>query len=135
MAKIASRDMDLTVNSVALECYTDSVTFNIKPETPVVTAFCDAGPRRIPANYDWDSSLSGPNDFASGALDATIHALLGSTGVAQTLETTGAAAGANSPTYTGSVVLGSYSIQFGVGQAAKYNATLLGTTALTRNVA
>lgn len=135
MAKIAARDVDLTVNSVALECYIDNLTFNVKPETPVVTTFCDAGPRRVPGNYDWDESLSGPADFAGGASDATIYGLLGSTGVAQTLETTGSAAGANTPTYTGSVVLGSYSIQYGVGQAAKYNATLLGTTALARNVA
>lgn len=135
MAKLAARDVDLTLNAVALECYLDNLTFNVKQETPDVTAFCDSGPRRLAGNYDWDESLSGPNDYAAGALDATVYGLLGSAGVAQTLEPTGSPAGASTPTYSGSVVLGSYSQSFAVGQGAKHTTQLLGTTALARNVA
>ena len=120
MSKIAARDMDVTINSVALESYVDTFSLNVKPEAPVVTTFADAGPRRVQANYDWDQSMGGANDFASGGLDATIFALVSAGAVAQTIETTGAVAGASAPTYTGSSILTSYQLSWGVGAAAKY---------------
>lgn len=135
MSKIAARNLDVTVNSVALEGFIDSYDLNIKPETPVVTTFADAGPRRVQGNYDWDQQFGGSADFASGQSDASIFALVAAGLVAQTIEPTGSAAGADTPTYTGSALLSNYGLKWGIGQGAKYSASMVGGSALTRNVA
>ena len=136
MAKLASKNVDITINSVALEGYVRSGNLNVSQQTPEVTALSDAGPRRVVDNYDYDLSIDGPADFASGASDATIFGLVGSTGVALDLEPTGATAGANDPNYTAtSIVLTSYGFSWGVGEDIKYTAAFAGNAALSRDVA
>ena len=44
---------------MSLEEHISDINLKVKQETPVVTAFADAGPRRVAANYDWDSSIKG----------------------------------------------------------------------------
>lgn len=134
MALIASRNMDLTVNSVALECYANNFEQALEQNMVDVTTFCDAGPRSLVDSYTWNAQLSGPNDFASGALDATIFGLVGNAGVAYAFQPTGGTADTNSPEYDGTVVLQSYSIRAAVGQAITHQTRLMGNSALTRDV-
>ena len=136
MAKQASKNLNLAINAVAIEDDLDGATLDIKQETPEVTSFSDAGPRRVVGNYDYSCKVDGSPDFATGQSDATLFALIGSTGVAMGFDPTGNAAGANDPNYDAtSVVLESYSIKAAVGQGVKMSASLAGNSALARTVA
>lgn len=135
MARIAARNLNVTLNSVAIEDELNSATQNITQELPVVTAFADAGPRVVPANYDFTYALGGSADFAAAQGDATLFAMLGSNGVSLGFDPTGNAAGANDPNYDSTVCLASLSIAFATGAAATYTANLQGNSALARTVA
>lgn len=135
MAKQAAKNLNYTLNSVAIEDDMSSATLNVEQETPEVTSFADAGPRRVAGNYGWGVEIGGFPDFASGQSDATIFGLVGSTGVTSGFDPTGASAGANDPNYDGTVLLGSYSITAAVGGAVEFSASLVGGSALTRAVA
>ena len=77
MAKKAANVVNITVNSVALEDDIDNFNLSVTQETPVVTSFADAGPRRVVSNYDYKLDISGSADFASGQSDATLFGLVG----------------------------------------------------------
>lgn len=135
MAKMPAKNINVTLNAVAVEAYADNVSLDVTQELPKVTSFADAGPRVATGNYDWKSGLSGAADFAAGTQDATIFGLLGSAGVAIGLDPTGATAGASDPNYDGTVCLASYGWSGSVGGAVTWKAELQGNSALTRAVA
>lgn len=136
MAKQPAKNINYALNSVAIEDDLDSVELSVTQETPVVTSFADAGPRRVVGNYDYTETIEGSMDFASGQSDATIFGLLGvAVGQASAFDPTGATAGANDPNYDKTVVLGSYRIGGRVGEAVRGSAELRGNSALTRAVA
>ena len=135
MAKVAAKAANILI-SVALEDDIDSFSLNITQETPVVTSFADAGPRRVVGNYDYGLDVSGTPDFTAAQSDATLFGLIGSSGVAMGVDPTGVAVDANNPHYdAASVVLSSYSINAAVGGACKFSASLQGNSALARTVA
>lgn len=136
MAKQPSKNINVTLNSVSIEDDMNDTSLNITQETPEVTSFSDAGPRRLTGNYDYNFDLSGNPDFASAQSDATIFGLVGSAGVSIGWDPTGTTAGANDPNYDStSVVLGSYTISASVGGAVEFSAQVLGNAALSRAVA
>ncbi len=136
MAKIPAKNINFTINAIALEDDASDIALNITQETPVVTGLDNVGPRRLVGNYDFDEDMSFFLDFAAGQSDATMFAGIGSAGVATTFDPTGGAAGANDPNYdASSMVLGSYSISGAVGGAVTGKAKWLGNSALTRAVA
>lgn len=136
MAKMPAKNLNVTLNAVAIEDDLNDSSLNIPQETPVVTSFADAGPRRLVGNYDYDFDLAGHPDFASGQSDATIFGMIGSAGVAIGWDPTGASAGVNDPNYdSASVVLTSYSISAAVGGAVSFSANVAGNAALSRAVA
>lgn len=136
MAKQPAKNLNISINSVALEDDINDASLDVTQETPEVASFADAGPRRVVGNYDYKMSLGGAGDFASGQSDATLFALLGSVGVATTFDPTGATAGVNDPNYDStSMVLESYSIKGATGAAVTYSASLAGNAALSRAVA
>lgn len=135
MAKMPAKNANVKI-SVALEDDIDSFSLNISQETPVVTSFADAGPRRLAGNYDWDLDASGGADFASAQSDATLFGLLGSAGVAVEVEPTGAGVDADNPHYdAASGVLSSYNISGAVGGRVDFSAKILGNSTLVRAVA
>ena len=137
MAKIAAKVANLAIGAVALEGYADSISLNVDQETPITTSISDAGPRAVTGNYDYTLDLSGKADFASGAVDATLFALIGDAdGATMAFDPTGNSAGANDPNYDStSVLLKSYKISAAVGGAVEYSASLQGAAALARAVA
>lgn len=135
MAKQASRNLNYTLNSVSIEDDMTSATLSVEQETPEVTSFADAGPRRVAGNYDWTVEIGGNPDFAASQSDATIFGLVASSGVTSAFDPTGATAGTNDPNYDGTVLLSSYSISAAVGGAVEFSASLVGGSALTRAVA
>ena len=137
MAKTAASAFRSYLDQYNISGYTNSSEQTISQETPLVTAFADAGPRRVAGNYDWGLEISGAADFATGESDATLFALLGSAGVTLDLEPTGATAGANDPNYdsTSGLMLSSYKISGALGGAVQYACSMGGTAALSRAVA
>ena len=136
MAKQAAKNVDISINSVALEDDIDDFSLDIEQELPVVTSLADAGPRRLAGNFDFGLDIAGSADVAASQSDATLFALVGSAGVALDLETTGAAAGSNDPNYEAtSMVLASYKLSGKVGGPLTFSASLKGNSALSRAVA
>lgn len=136
MAKKAARDANITVNSVSIEDDVNSFSLDVKQEVIDVTAFADAGPRRLTGNYDYGLSVEGAADFAASQSDATLYGMVGSSGVAVAVDPTGASADANNPNYDStSMVLESYSLKGAVGAAVTFSAQLQGNSALDRAVA
>lgn len=132
MAKRASRDLNLTLNAVALEDELSSASLNITQETPDATAFADAGPRVVTANYGFSADIGGFSDFVASQGDATLFGMIGSSGVSMGLDPTGATAGTDDPNYDATVCLASYTLTFQQGNPATYSANLVGNSALTR---
>lgn len=128
----ASRDVDITINSVAVECYVNNFSQNLEQENLDVTVFCTTGPRSVPGNYNWGAEISGPWDGANAAIDHTVWGTLGSTGVAYSAEMTGVAGTTNAPEYSGTIVLRNYTIRAAVGQPITYSAAYQGNSAITR---
>lgn len=135
MAKRPSRTATWLLNSVAMAGLIDDLELDLKQMAPSVQCFGDTGPKRVVDNHDWTMKAAGPADFAAGASDATIFALLANAGVAQDFGPTGAVAGASDPHYTGTVVLESYNIKAANGAPIKFTAGFGGNSALVRAVA
>lgn len=134
MSKQPAKNVNLSIAAVALEDDVDTFNLEVTQELPVVTAFGDAGPRRVVGNYDYGLQIGGGADFAGGQSDATLFGLVGDAdGGAMALDPTGASAGTDDPNYDAtSVVLESYSISGGVGERVSFGAQLRGNSALTR---
>lgn len=136
MAKERSSNVNFSIGGTAMECYIRNISQNIDQPEIDVTTLCDAGPRSIIDNYRHGYDLDGFADFAGGASDATLFALVGDEdGAATVFQPTGAAAGADDPNYTSSAILSSYNISASVGSMVSYRATLRGSAALVRAVA
>lgn len=76
MAKLAAHGTRVYLDQYALSCYLNSSEQAIEQETPDVTSFCDAGPRRVVGNYDYNHNDLGFFDGADDAGDEILHALL-----------------------------------------------------------
>ncbi len=135
MAKQPAINVNIAINTVAVEDDVDSFTLNLTQEAPVTTSLSNVGPRRVTGNYDYSLDASGAADFASGQSDATIFDLIGDTGKAVAVDPTGEGAGAGDPNYDSTSVLSSYSISGSVGGRIDFSTTLQGTSALARTVA
>ena len=135
MAKQPAKNANISINAVALEDEIDDFALTIDQEVPESNGLSEAGPRRVVSNYDFGLEIGGKPDFDASQADATLHALVGSTGVAMALDPTGASAGSNDPNYDAtSVVLERYSIRGRIGGAIEFAASLKGNSALSRAV-
>lgn len=129
----SARNINISVNAVALECYADNFALNVNQEITKTDAFCYSGPRNSVGSYTWDSDFSGPWDGASGTLDDTIYGLLGSTGQAYVFQPCGTSGTPSTPEYQGTVILQSYSIKGAIGQSITHQTKLMGNSALARD--
>ena len=129
----AARDGDLTLNSVALECYVADFEQTYENSLSDAAGFCDDGPRQIVANNNWGANFSGPWDGASGAIDDTLFPLRTSTGFAYVFQPTGSTGAASTPEYSGTVVLRNYSIRGSLNGHWTYAAALAGNSSIIRD--
>lgn len=134
MAKIPSKVANFSLGGAAIEDELDKIDLKMDQESIKVDGISSVGPERVVGNYDWTVSLGGNFDGAASQGDATLFGLIGdANGAAMAFDPTGATAGTDDPNYDATaVVLKSYSISVGVGQAIKYSAELEGASALTR---
>jgi len=139
MAKYAANKVNIALATVVLEDDIDNFSLAITQEAPVVTAFADAGPRRVVGNYDFTLDVSGSPDFTAAQSDATIFAFLGAAAAKpMAVDPTGKAdpPDANNPHYDATdIILTSYSISGAVGGRVDYSASFGGNSALARAVA
>ena len=128
-----ARDGDITANAIALECYAADAEFTYQNQLSDAAGFCDDGPRNVVANNSWGFNFSGPWDGASGAIDDTIFPLRSSTGFAWVFQPTGTSGAASTPEYSGTVVLGAYSIRGNLNGHWTHNTQFVGNSSIVRD--
>lgn len=99
MAVFAATDLEVTIDTVDFSASLAAVTLDISREQLETTAFGDAARTYIAGLQDASVTLSFHQDFAASAVDATLHAALG-TEVAIVVKPTSNAVGVGNPSYS-----------------------------------
>jgi hypothetical protein len=121
MATFAALDHRIEVNSVVLSGWTNQVTLPIQFDALEDTAFGDTARSRLAGLQDSTLGLGLNQDFASGAVDATIGVARG-TVVAVKVRPTSSSISATNPEYVGSYLISDYSpFSNSVGALAQTN--------------
>lgn len=107
MAKVVLTDAYVLVNAVNLSAFVKSVTLNYAAELQDSTTMGDTTRERLGGLKDWSIDLELTQDFAAGAVDATLFGLVGNTFAVEVRPTSGARSATN-PAYTGTGILESY---------------------------
>ena len=134
MARQSGKSADFSFNSVAIEDELTSIVQTTDVNIVDVTAFGDSASTFVEGLPTSNYSVSGFFDPAASQGDATIYGRIGNGAATALLETTGSAAGTNSPTYSVSAFVSSYSITSDVGGATTYTADFQVSGALARAV-
>ena len=139
MATIVMTDAYLLVNAVNLSAWCRSLTINYEAEMLDDTAFGTTGTRsNRPGLKNWSMDAEFLQDFAAGAVDATLFPLVGAAPFPIEARPTSAAVGVTNPSYTGNAVLETYPPLSGeVGALSTVSASFRsgGGSALVRNTA
>ena len=132
MASFALTDAKVTVGGTDLSTYVRQVTINVTADEQDDTAMGDTFRSRIAGLKDWSVNLEFNQDFAAGAVDATLWPLLGTT-TTVTVKATSAANSATNPQYSGSVLVSQVNpLTNGVGDLATTSITWNGAGTLSR---
>lgn len=133
MPRIVLTDAYVTVNSVDLSSFIASVTLNSTREVVDTTGFSTSGARtRVAGLQDNSITLEFHQDFASGAVEATIYPLIGST-TSVVVRPTSAASSATNPQYTCSALVSEWTPLSGtVGELATASVTWPISGAITK---
>jgi hypothetical protein len=99
VAVFAATDLEVTIDTVDFSASLAAVTLDISREQLETTAFGDAARTYIAGLQDASVTLSFHQDFAASAVDATLHAALG-TEVAIVVKPTSNAVGVGNPSYS-----------------------------------
>jgi hypothetical protein len=126
VAKIHGLSQKFTWNSVALSTYMTSASFERLAALVETNTFGDTSVERIAGLKDVSFDADFIWEAGASTVDATLGDAQGTSGAA-----TPAAA---TPTYTGTLILESYSITGDTGSAVTASATFAGNGAVTRNV-
>jgi hypothetical protein len=139
MATLIYTDAYLSVNAVVLSSWCRSLTINYEAEMLDDTTFGTTGTRsNRPGLKNWSMEAEFLQDFAAGAVDATLFGLIGAVPFPIEARPTSAVVSATNPKYTGNAVLETYPPLTGeVGALGTVSATFRsgGGSALTRAVA
>lgn len=132
MALKHGKNFKITVNSVNLSSYASSGSLSLDVDTAETTTAGDSAKTFLEGDYTHTHSLSGPADFNTGTSDATLFALIGGGATSWVWQPESASAAVTNPTYTGSVILTNYTLNFDVGSAVNYSASGQGTSTQAR---
>lgn len=136
MAVFAVTDASVVLNSVDLSQYVKSVNISIEGndlDTTGMGTTNNSFTTRIIGLKDWSAELELVDDFAAGAVDATVAPLaIAGTSVVLTVKPTSSAVGATNPRYFGNVLVTSANVGGGVGELAMKKVSLTAAGALTR---
>lgn len=132
MASFALTDAKVTVGGTDLSTYVRQVTINVSADEQDDTAMGDTFRSRIAGLKDWSVNLEFNQDFAAGAVDATLWPLLGTVATV-TVKATSAANSVTNPQYSGSVLVSQVNpLTNGVGDLATTSITWNGAGTLSR---
>jgi hypothetical protein len=121
MASVILRDARIEINAVVVSTYGNNVSLDLSKEEQDDTAFGDGARARLAGLEDPSLSVGFNQDFAAGALDATLFAAWSAgTVVTCKIRPTSGAISTSNPEYVGGFLPSKYS-PFGnaVGDAAK----------------
>lgn len=109
MATLIYTDAYTLINAVNLSPWCRSLTLNYEAEMLDDTAMGTSGTRsNRPGLKNWSADIEFLQDFAAGAVDATLFPLIGAVAFPVEFRPTSAAVGATNPKYTGNAVLETY---------------------------
>jgi hypothetical protein len=133
MPRIVLTDAYVTVNSVDMSSFISSVTLNSTREVVDTTGFSTSGARtRVAGLQDNSITLEFHQDFASGAVEATIYPLIGTT-TTVVVRPTSSASSATNPQYTCSALVSEWTPLSGtVGELATASVTWPISGAITK---
>ena len=132
MANMVLTNAFVSINSVNLSQFVKSVSISYKSEMQDDTAMGDTARSRIGSLKDYSLSIEFFQDYAAGAVDATLFGIVGSV-VPIEVRGSAAAASATNPKYTGSAILETYQPVGGsVGDNLMAPISMSGVGALTR---
>jgi hypothetical protein len=107
VSTVVYKNAFFAVNGTDLSSHTAELTLNYASEMLDETAFGDGTRIRKGGLYDWSVEAMFHQDFAAGAVDATLFALVGTTTCLE-LRPVNACSSANNPIFTGIGVLENY---------------------------
>jgi hypothetical protein len=133
MPRIVLTDAYVTVNSVDMSSFISSVTLNSTREVVDTTGFSTSGARtRVAGLQDNSITLEFHQDFASGAVEATIYPLIGTT-TNVVVRPTSSVSSATNPQYTCSALVSEWTPLSGtVGELATASVTWPISGAITK---
>lgn len=99
MAKVVLTNASITINSVDLSSYANSVELNYEVDSVEVTAFGDSGHNFVGGLQNVSCNIDLMQDFAATKTEATVYPLVGTTTTVVIKPTSGAVSATN-PTYT-----------------------------------
>jgi hypothetical protein len=135
MANLVLTNAYVSINSVNLSSYVKSVTLSYKSEMQDDTAMGDTARSRIGSLKDWSLSVEFFQDYAGGAVDATLFSIVGSV-VPVEIRGVNTTVSATNPKYTGNAILETYQPVGGsVGDNLMAPITMSGVLNLTRGTA
>ena len=95
MAVFYAQDFKVTVGTVNLSSYVTAVTLEMTADEVETTAFGSAARTRIGGLKDGSVTIDFNQDFAAGAVEATLYPLLGTIATVTMLPTSGSATATN----------------------------------------
>lgn len=109
MATLIWTDAYFNVNSVVMSSFVRSLTVNYEAEMLDDTVMGTSGTRsNRPGLKNWSIDAEFLQDYAAGAVDATLFPLVGAAAFAIEVRPTSAAVSVTNPKYTGNAVLETY---------------------------
>jgi hypothetical protein len=136
MAKMVLKNAYVGINGVNLSNWVKSITLNYTAEVIDNTCMGDATKVKVVGYKDWSIDLELAQDYAAGAVDATLFPLLGVDSFPVEVRADAGAVAATNPKFTGNAILTSYNPLSGsVGQVASTSPKLEGSGDLIRAVA
>jgi len=135
LAKFVTTDYSFTLDSNDLSASAAAITLEITVEEQETTSFGNSSRTRIGGLRDASLSIDFHQDFGSGGIDSILEPLLGSV-VPFEIKPTSDAVSATNPSYSGSVLVTSYSpFANSVGDLASFSVTLPVSGDVTRGTA
>ncbi|MDX2705801.1 phage tail tube protein [Streptomyces sp. PA03-6a] len=133
MAKLVLTGVYLSLNATTLHQYIRKAELSVEVEDADVTNFSSGGWTEVIGGLkSGELAVEFLQDFANGALDATLWPLLG-TVVPFELRATQSAVGTSNPKYTGNVLVNGWNpIEGGVGDEASVSLSFPTSGAITR---
>lgn len=135
MAKFVATDYAITIGTATFSTSIAAVTLDISTDEQETTAFGDTYRTRIAGLRDASLTIDFMQDFAAGAVDATLFPLLGSA-IAFSIKPTSGTVSATNPSYSGTALVTQYQPFAGsVGDLATLSVTWPVTGSVTRGTA